>query len=50
MEFLLLIMAILLYVLDSSQESEEKEDENVKCENRQFARKKLLIRRKKRCN
>jgi hypothetical protein len=28
MEFLLLIMAILLYVLDSSQESEEKEDEN----------------------
>jgi hypothetical protein len=27
MEFLLLIMAILLYVLDSSQESEEKEDE-----------------------
>ena len=27
MEFLLLIMAILLYVLDSSQESEENEDE-----------------------
>ena len=27
MEFLLLIMAILLYVLDSSQESEDNEDE-----------------------
>ena len=27
MEFLLLIMAILLYVLDSSQESEENEDD-----------------------
>jgi len=27
MEFLLLIMAILLYVLDSSQESKEKKDD-----------------------